>query len=69
MAIGILGPLNGVINQTVGEIVDSQISSKVVKILTTFVSSSFDAVDSVLVKVRDLTKDDTPSGSPSPGSS
>jgi hypothetical protein len=56
MAVGILGPLNGVINKTVSEIVDSQITSKVVKILTTFVSSSFEAADSVLVKVRDLTK-------------
>jgi hypothetical protein len=65
MAVGILGPLNGVINKTVAEIVDSQITSKVVKIITTFVSSSFEAADSVLVKVRDLTKEDSPSpGSP-----
>jgi hypothetical protein len=61
MAIGVLGPLNGVINKTVSEIVDSQISSKVAKVLTVFVSSSFEAADSVLVKVRDWTKEDSPS--------
>ncbi|HTS63227.1 MAG TPA: hypothetical protein VMH28_14465 [Candidatus Acidoferrales bacterium] len=60
MAIGILGPLNDVINKTSSEIVDGQILSKLAKVINTFVSSSFDAADSTLVRLRDVTKPDPP---------
>lgn len=64
MAISILGPLNNIINKTTGEIVDSQLTGKVAGVLNTFISASFDAADSALVKVRDLTKEDEPAASP-----
>ena len=59
MAIGILGPLNEVINKTAAEIIDGQISAKLAKIFNTFVNASFEAADSALVKLRDLTKKET----------
>jgi hypothetical protein len=64
MAIGILGPFNDVINKTAGEIVDSQVFPNLAKVLNTFVSSTFDAADSILVSVRDLTKPSPPSAAP-----
>ncbi|MGA2735928.1 MAG: hypothetical protein ABSG65_00595 [Bryobacteraceae bacterium] len=60
MAISILGPFNDVINKTSGEIVDAKLFSKLASVLNTFVSSTFDAADSVLVSVRDLTKPNPP---------
>lgn len=59
MALAILGPLNGVINKTTTEILDNQISGKVAKVLGTFVTSSFEAVDSVLQSVQKLTKEES----------
>ena len=65
MAIGVLGPLNGVINKTAEEIINAQLSSKVAGVLTTFVKSSFEAVDSALKKVQNLTKEEpAPGGQP-----
>ncbi len=59
MAIGILGPLNTVINKTAKEMADSDLLGKAAKVLNTFVTSSFEALDSVLAKVQDLTKDES----------
>ena len=56
MAIGILGPLNDVINKTASEVVDSHIFDNAAKILNTLVNTSFDAAGKALVKVRDVTK-------------
>jgi len=56
MAITILGPLNDVINKTSSEIVDAKIFSKLAQVINVFVSSTFDAADTTLVKLRDLTK-------------
>jgi hypothetical protein len=65
MAIGILGPLNGVIYKTTEEIINTQISSKVASVLTTFIKSSFEALDTVLQKVQNLTKEEpAPGGQP-----
>jgi hypothetical protein len=60
MAIGILGPLNDVINKTASEVVDSHIFDNAAKILNTLVNTSFDAAGKALVKVRDVTKADPP---------
>ena len=60
MAIGILGPLNDVINKTASEVVDSHIFDNATKILNTLVNTSFDAAGKALVKVRDVTKADPP---------
>jgi hypothetical protein len=65
MAIGILGPLNDVINKTATEVVDSHIFDNAAKILNTLVNTSFDAAGKALGKVRDVTKADPPV-SPSP---
>jgi hypothetical protein len=65
MAIGILGPLNDVINKTATEVVDSHIFDNAAKILNTVVNASFDAAGKALVKVRDATKADPPAP-PSP---
>ena len=65
MAIGILGPLNDVINKTASEVVDSHIFDNAAKILNTLVNTSFDAAGKALVKVRDVTKADPPAP-PSP---
>ncbi|PXF58388.1 MAG: hypothetical protein C4B58_06685 [Deltaproteobacteria bacterium] len=56
MAIKILGPLNEVINKTTSEIIDSQISGKTANILNTFINAGFEAVDDIIRKVQDLTK-------------
>lgn len=66
MAIGILGSLNDVINKTSAEIVDGQIFSKLAKVINTFVSSTFEAADSTLAKVRDLTKPEPPASKATP---
>lgn len=55
MAIRILGVINGVINKTATEILDSGIIGKMTDVVGTFLSSSVEAV-------RDLTKEDAPSG-------
>jgi hypothetical protein len=68
MAISILRPLYNIINKTTGEIVDSQLNAKIAGILNTFISASFDAADSALSTVRDLTKPDAPSASPADSS-
>jgi hypothetical protein len=60
MAISILGPFNDVINKTSAEIIDSKVLSNLAKVINTFVSSTFDAADSTLASVRDLTKPDPP---------
>jgi len=51
MAIGILGPLNDVINKTASEVVDSHIFDNAAKILNTLVNTSFDAEGKALVMV------------------
>jgi len=66
MAISILGPLNDVINKTSSEIVDSKVFSKLAQVINVFVSSTFDAADSTLVKVRDLTKPAPPASNTGP---
>jgi hypothetical protein len=65
MSIGILGPLNDVINKTATEVVDSHIFDDAAKILNTLVNASFDAAGKVMVKVRDRTMADPPAP-PSP---
>ena len=67
MAIGILGPLNDVINKTAKEVVDSHIFDDAAKILNTLVNASFDAAGTAMGKVRDLTAA-TPPAPPSPPS-
>jgi hypothetical protein len=67
MAIGILGPLNDVINKTATEVVDSHIFDDAAKILKTAVDASFDAAGKVMGKVRDVTAP-TPPAPPSPPS-
>jgi hypothetical protein len=66
MAIGILGPLNEIVNKTTAEIVDAQLFSKLAKVLNVFVNSTFDAADTVLVRVRDLTKPEPPASNLTP---
>ena len=70
MAIGILGPLNDVINKTATEVVDSHIFDNAAKILKTVVDASFDAAGKVVGKIRDLTAANppTPPSPPSPPS-
>ena len=63
MAVSFLDPFNDVINKTSQEIVDSQIMSKISDVLTTFVSSSFQALDSVFVRLADFTKPTPPAAS------
>ena len=60
MAIGILGPLNDVINKTAKEMAEGPIFPDTAKILKTLVDASFDAAGKALVKVRDVTKADPP---------
>jgi len=66
MAIGILGPLNDVVNKTAAEIVDAQIFSKLAKVVNTLVTSTFDVADAALVKVRDVTKPEPPAPTVAP---
>jgi hypothetical protein len=71
MAIGILGPLNDVINKTAKEMAEGPIFPDAAKILKTMVDASFDAAGKVMGKVRDLTAADppappTPPAPPSP---
>jgi len=56
MAIRILGPFNDIINKTTTEVVDSQITSKVVGVLTALITSSVDVVDDTLKSIQDMTK-------------
>ena len=66
MAIGILGPLNGVINQTVGQVLSGNLLTDAAAVVNKFVSSSFDAAGSVLQSVADLTKPEPPATPPAP---
>jgi len=59
MAISMLGPLNKIINETTTQIIDNDLSHKVSSVVTTLVSSSFNAVNDILKKVQDLTKEET----------
>ncbi len=59
MALAILGPLNGVINKTTTEMINNQISTKLADVVSTFVKASFEAVDSVLQSLQELTKKET----------
>ena len=68
MAIGILGPLNDVINKTAKEMAEGPIFPDTAKILKTLVDASFDAAGKVMGKVRDLTAADPPPSPPSPPS-
>jgi hypothetical protein len=54
-----LGPLNKIINETTTQIIDNDLSHKVSSVVTTLVSSSFNAVNDILKKVQDLTKEET----------
>lgn len=58
MAVSLLGPFNKIINDTTTQIVDSQLPGKISQVLTTLVNSSFGAVDDLLKKVQDLTKEE-----------
>jgi hypothetical protein len=58
MAISMLGPLNKIINDTTTQIIDNDLSHKVSNVFTTLVSSSFNALDDLLKKVQDLTKEE-----------
>ena len=60
MAIGILGPLNDVINKTAKEVAEGPIFPDAAKLLKTLVDASFDAAGKVAGKVRDLTAPDPP---------
>lgn len=60
MAIGILGPLNDVINKTAKEMAEGPILPDAAKVLKTLVNASFDAAGKVMGKVRDLTAADPP---------
>lgn len=51
MAIGLLGHLNRVINQTVSEILDSQVIDKATHVISTFITSGVETV-------RDLTAEE-----------
>ena len=57
MAVGLLGPFNKIINDTATQIVDSKLPGKFSEVITTFVTSSFGAVDNLLKQVQDLTKE------------
>jgi len=59
MAISMLGPLNKIINETTTQIIDNDLSHKVSSVVTTLVTSSFNAVNDILKKVQDLTKEET----------
>ena len=65
MAVSLLGSFTKIINKTTTEIVDSKLPGKVSGVLNTLVSSSFEAVEEVLKKVQDFTKE-TPAPAPSP---
>jgi hypothetical protein len=54
-----LGPLNKIINETTTQIIDNDLSHKVSSVVTALVSSSFNAVNDILKKVQDLTKEET----------
>ena len=60
MGIRILGPFNDIINKTTAEIVDSQITTKVVGVLTALITSSVEVVDDTLKSIRDVTKKEEP---------
>ena len=68
MAIAILGPLNGVINQTVGQVLSGNLLTDAAGVLNKFVTSSFDAAGSVLQSVADLTKPEPPAAQQAPPS-
>jgi len=68
MALSLLGPFNKIINDTTTQIVATEIPGKVSQVLTTLVSSSFDAVNNLLKDVQELTKEE-PKPAPSPAAS
>ncbi|MDD5673029.1 MAG: hypothetical protein PHC61_02610 [Chitinivibrionales bacterium] len=57
MASDIISSVNKIINQTTTQIIDSELPKKVSSVITTLVTSSFSAVDDILKKIQDLTKD------------
>lgn len=57
MASDVISSINKIINQTTTEIIDSELPKKVATILNTLVNSSFDAMDDLLKKVQDITKE------------
>jgi hypothetical protein len=59
MAVSLLGPFNKIINDTATQIVDTELPRKVSQVLTTVITSSFRAVDDLLKKVQDLTKEES----------
>ncbi|MEI6669603.1 MAG: hypothetical protein WCP29_15755 [Acidobacteriota bacterium] len=57
MASNILTPINKVINLTTTEIIDSELTKKVGGILSTFITSAFEAAEESLKKIQELTKE------------
>jgi hypothetical protein len=53
----LLNPFKKVINATISEVIDSQITADLSKVLTTFVDSLFGVVDETLIKVQDITEE------------
>jgi hypothetical protein len=60
MATNPFESVNKLINATVTEIVDTDVTNKVASIINTVVTSSVEVVDDFLKKVKDLTKPDEP---------
>ncbi len=60
MATNPLESVNKLVNTTVNEIVDSQVTNKMASIINTVVTSSVEVVDDILKKVKDLTKPEEP---------
>lgn len=57
MAIGVLGPVNRIINQTASEILQTGVTRNVQQVLQRLIESSFDVVDEVLKRVAEMTKE------------
>lgn len=59
MAVDLFGPVNKIINQTTTQIVDDQLPKKMANALNSFVNAVFDAIDTGLKKIQDITKEET----------
>jgi hypothetical protein len=66
MALSIFGALNDIVNKTAAAVVDSQIFPKSADIVNAFVKASFDAADSVVSQIRDITKPAPTAPNPGP---
>jgi hypothetical protein len=62
---GVIETFKKVVNQTTTEIIDNELPTRIAKVVNTFVTSVFGAVDQVLGSIQDMTKEQVQTASKS----